>query len=229
MTGSFTIQSHSDGSVQYDGFALSVTCQTVTCPFIGNVHADAVTSGSAFLSWSVLGVSDTTTYDNLYLTYTNLSDSTSVTVTPTATDHMVLTGLDSNTTYSVGVFTVCSGFSTDTVFTTFTTKVLPCIVVDSVNSHNDTVGSGSATSSRLPSSAIYNYSLTEQIFLPDEIGGSGDIRALAVNATSILTARGNYKIYLGTTSQSTMSSMFTTNNLQLIYNEPSQMNADTTD
>ncbi|MBO7493465.1 MAG: C10 family peptidase, partial [Bacteroidales bacterium] len=66
------------------------------------------------------------------------------------------------------------------------------------------VGTGTATSSYLPSHSYYKYSLTQQIYTPAEIGTSGIIHSIAFYNDGTEKTR-NYDMYLVLTDQATFS------------------------
>ena len=66
------------------------------------------------------------------------------------------------------------------------------------------IGSGTATNSYLPSYSYYNYSLTQQLYTPDEIGTAGSITSVAFyNAGSEKTR--NYTVYMLNTNQASFA------------------------
>ena len=85
-----------------------------------------------------------------------------------------LEGLTAGTTYYARVRTSCGtmGFSDWTNTVTFTTSTEgPTTVVE--------IGDGTSTYYYLPVNMFYNYSLTQQIFTPDEIGTAGLIHSIS--------------------------------------------------
>ena len=67
-----------------------------------------------------------------------------------------------------------------------------------------TIGSGTTTNAWLPSHSYYKYSLTQQIYTADEIGGAGTINSIAFyNGGSEKTR--TYDIYLVNTEKSSFS------------------------
>ncbi len=67
------------------------------------------------------------------------------------------------------------------------------------------IGSGNVVRSDLPTNVNFNYSLTEQIYMEEEIGQAGDIYTIAFYNTSDAKTR-NIDIYMRLTDQSTFSS-----------------------
>ncbi len=68
-----------------------------------------------------------------------------------------------------------------------------------------TIGSGTTTNAWLPSHSYYKYSLTQQIYTADEIGGAGTINSIAFyNGGSEKTR--TYDVYLVNTEKSSFSS-----------------------
>ena len=67
------------------------------------------------------------------------------------------------------------------------------------------IGSGTATQSYLPTYNLYNYSLSEQIYTSDELGGSaGYINSISFHPVGAITR--NLKIYLANTDKETFTS-----------------------
>lgn len=64
-----------------------------------------------------------------------------------------------------------------------------------------TIGSGTATSSYLPTYSYYRYSLSEQIYTATEIGQAGTITAIAFKVSNSKTATRNVDIYMKTTDK----------------------------
>ena len=67
------------------------------------------------------------------------------------------------------------------------------------------IGSGNQTSVNLPTNVNFNYSLTEQIYMEEEIGQAGDIYTIAFYNTTYITTR-NLNIYMILTNETTFNS-----------------------
>ncbi len=67
------------------------------------------------------------------------------------------------------------------------------------------IGSGETTNNYLPSYNYYDYTLSEQIYTPDELGGAGSITSIAFYNAGEEKTR-TYDFYMKTTTKSTFSS-----------------------
>ena len=67
------------------------------------------------------------------------------------------------------------------------------------------IGSGTTANSYLPSYSFYNYSLTQQIYTADEIGGAGVINSISFYNSGSTKTR-NYTMYLVNTTKETFTS-----------------------
>ena len=218
-TGAFTIQYTSDGSGVGDGYALNIECQSLACPLATEIHTEQVSSGSAILGYTIMGVTDTNTYDDLTLILTSATDT--LTLHPTSDNTMVLTGLDSNTTYMAQIFTTCGGVEADTASCTFTTKALPCAVVDQAQTDTVQIGNGTNTSYYIPIGNFYNYSYTQQLISASELNGAMSIDGIDFQYaySSPSTSKTNVSIYMANVSQTSLSSSFVpySNSFTLVY------------
>ena len=114
-TGPLTLQFTSDGSVQYEGFALTVTCIPNTCPKPTGLTVSNVGTSSADLSWTPGGVEN-----SWIVEYKEASASTWTTDVANTTSHH-LTGLNSNTDYDVRVKADCGDETSTYETASFTT------------------------------------------------------------------------------------------------------------
>lgn len=72
---------------------------------------------------------------------------------------------------------------------------------------NVVIGSGTATNDELPSTSLFNYSLSQQIYTADEIGPAGTINSIAFyNAGSAQTR--NYDMYIVHTDKASFSGYY---------------------
>lgn len=87
-------------------------------------------------------------------------------------------------------------------------------------SGNTTIGSGSGTANGnfLPTSDFYNYSLTQQIYTPAEMGSAGTITAISFyyNSTTASNPR-NLTIYMTNTNSSTLSAWVAQSSSNIVY------------
>ena len=204
----FTVVFHSDNTVQYSGFQINVACRSIDCPYANEIHTEQVSAGSAVLGYTLVGVSDTSTYDDITLVLTSATDT--LTFSPTSDNQAVVTGLDSNTTYVAQLFTSCGGIATDAVTCTFTTKTLPCAAVDTSLTDTVQIGNGTNTSYYIPIGNFYNYSYTQQLILASELSGAMNISGLDFQYaySSPTTDKNNVSIYMANVSQTSLSGSF---------------------
>ena len=121
---------------------------------------------------------DTTLFENVAMPYT-------------------LTGLTQNTSYRVRVQALCGGdgesaWSNGTNF--MTAEECPDGMV--------CIGAGTATSSYVPVTTCYNYSLSQQIYTAAEIGEAGAILSIDFYSTNGATKARNFDIYMVSTDKS---------------------------
>ena len=216
MTGPITLQFHSDGSVVYSGFELYVNC--IAAPECAAVENLSVTTGpaSAVATWDEGFFGE---YTGATVEYKELGDSSWTTLPPVTSTYALITGLTPNTTYNLRVTTDCNGFSGNSATTNFTTGRFPCLIVDSSTVVNviDTIGQRTTTNNYFPSYSFYNYSLTQQIYTPDEIGHAGTINSLAFMMSTVNQQR-TYEIYMGHTSNATATQFINPSDLTCVYN-----------
>ena len=112
----------------------------------------------------------------------------------TTTNPYTFTGLTPNTPYSVKVRAVAGGESSAwSSATSFTTNEL-------CPDGKVCIGTGTATSSYIPTYSFYNYSLTQQIYTAEEIGAEGYILSVDFHCSGSLTR--TFDIYMVSTTKS---------------------------
>ena len=171
---------------------------------------DQIRGTSALVSWHSAPVGA----DSYTLEYSEhgLNNWSPVTVMGTL---YMLSGLTPETSYDVRVFSNCQIGDADTVSTTFLTE---CLSIDKVAFED-----GTSTTSYIPVSNSYNYSMSQQLFLADEMHNTPmEIKQIAFEYkyTVPTTAKTNVDIYLGHTTKSTFSGTsdwVTFSNLQKVY------------
>ena len=114
-TGPLTLTFYSDGTLQYDGFELFVTCATCTPP--ANLTVSNISSNSADITW-------TGTASSYLVQYMPANDSTWITQTVSNT-MLGLTGLSEHTEYTVIVSSDCDGSYSPGISINFTTTMIP--------------------------------------------------------------------------------------------------------
>ena len=118
-SGPLTLYFHSDGSVQYAGFAATVSCvEAPDCRTPYGLTANNITADEATITWTAEQGA------NIELYYKKNSESTWTVVTSsdfTTENSCLLTNLDPATTYSVYVANICTDTTLTTATITFTT------------------------------------------------------------------------------------------------------------
>ena len=187
----------SDDYYAAEGFKFYVSCEEVpdcTTPYgltateVGGNYADVVWNYNAALGEAA----------GFTLIVTNLGDSTSFNI-PVGGDvrSYAITGLNERTAYNVKLALDCP--NVDTVEITFTTG---CIVGGDLR-----VGTGTSTTSYLPTYTYYNYSLTQQIFTAAELESIDTILGFKFYMSSSgETPDRMWDVYFDTTSLSHYSS-----------------------
>ena len=141
--------------------------------------------------------------------------------------YYMMSNLTLATTYSVRVRALCENSTVSgwTESVSFTTNL--CVAID--DSEQDTILLGDAaatgTSYYIPLNNFYNYTYTQQLFTPAEVGGAQVFASLAFDYaySSTMTAKTNVSIYLGHSPDSTFAStnsMIPFDSLTLVYTGP---------
>ncbi len=163
-----------------------------SCMYPSNLVVDNIKGTSARVAWTPADGLDGT--ESFMVEYGESSDLNFNSMS-TSDNYVLLSGLSPNTEYEVMLYMLCSGGTSDTVSTTFTTGCL--------SGGPQTIGSGSATSYIYPINNYYSYSYSQQIYLSDEIGTSGEINTISFDyAYSNPYSSDDVVVYLGHTSQS---------------------------
>ena len=213
--GPITLYFYSDGSVVRDGFAIYVTCEDLPeCRDIQSVSVVATTTSSAYVTWE-MAVGTTPYPSSFVVTVTDSADNPVITTTVTEPFAM-LTGMTPNSNYTVSVVPSCDGGDGASVFADFSTADFGCLEIDTSTAFFDTIINGTSTSSYIPSYSTYNYSLTQQIFTPAEIGHGGGITSIYFQPSSYSVPR-TLEIYMGHCQQSTATSFLTPADLTMVY------------
>ena len=213
-SGPITLKWHTDGSVIYDGFELQIGC--MAAPECSPVDALTVnpTPTAALVTWQPGYYGN---YSGAMVEYKVDTADSWTALAPVTGNYAVITGLDPLTNYSVRVTTDCDGFMGGVATANFTTSNYGCLVADTTSSRTVTVGTGSSTTSYFPTYSCYNYSLSEQIFTPTELGGGGNLVSLTVTPTSVVSANRSVEIYMGHIAGNTLSDFVYPNDLTLVY------------
>ena len=177
-----------------------------TCSNPANLTVSNVTGTAATLSWTPAQYGSTG-----YTIQYGVAGQTPITVTTTGSQYM-LTGLTTNTTYDVKLVSNCSGGSSDTLYTDFTTLNFITCLQPSPNPLNIANTTLSATSTfQLPINTYYKYSYSQQIIPASEIGSTNTSTIITgigfyYDYTAPIAGKNNVKIYLAHRNTSTFAS-----------------------
>ena len=161
------------------------------CDMPSSLTMTSVQARTAVASWS----GGSGTYDVEYKAST--ASSWTQLLTNTTTTSRSIQGLNPGTSYQVRVRSLCNGATSSWRTTTFTTSQCPTVAV---------IGDGgSNTSSYIPSYSFFNYTLSQQIYTPCEIGGGGYINSISFYNNGTAYTR-TYDIYLKHTNKMNFSS-----------------------
>lgn len=139
------------------------------CPNPTNLTVDEISHNFARLSWNMAAGSAL----DYIIEYGPENSSVMNTMTVSNTGTCLLTGLDTNTVYEVYLMADCTS-EADTLQITFQT-LLPndsyCVLEDTTRPA--IVGTSSSTNYTIPVNNFYNYTYSQQIFTPAEVGAAG--------------------------------------------------------
>lgn len=119
--------------------------------------------------------------------------------------------LNPQSSYDVRVYSNCDLSSADTLTATFVTG---CLAGGDI-----TIGSGTTTSTYLPSYSFYKHGYSQQIFTASEMGGPNTLNSVSLYMVNLSQQR-NFSIYLMHTSATTASDWLPASNAQLVYSGP---------
>ena len=188
----------------YSGLSTPVSFTTLPlCTSPRNLSVSQITGSSALVSWdeAIIGAVD---YTVEYTEY-GMNNWMPTVVNGTST---LLAGLMPQTQYSVRVSSNCTTSSAAAVNATFTTR---CLTGGTVQ-----IGSGTSTSSYLPSYSQSTRSYSQQIFKKEELGAAGTIDTLSIEMSSADSAR-SVSIYLMHTSATNIFSWIPASGAQQVY------------
>ena len=222
-SGSLTLHFHSDGSLVYEGFVLTVSCVPNTCPMPTGLAASNVGSTTADLTWTPGG-----TETSWIVGYKESSASTWITDVATTTSYQI-TGLNALTAYDVRVQADCGADSSFYATTTFTTTGAPATCNTptglAVNNVTTTTATASWTAGGTENSWNVQY----------KAASASNWQSATANATSYtmtgLTPNTAYQVRVqancgaGNTSDWTTAVSFTTNQEQQTCPAPTNLTA----
>ena len=172
---------------------------TTTCAVPTGLAASDVTNSTVTLSWN--NASGLMGWVVVYGTYDDFTNGTYQMVA-TSTNSLEIEGLDPYTTYYANVYARCTenDYSNGTSYINFTTKCPDGgdIVLGDLNN--------ASTTNYLPTYHYYNYSLTEQIFTADELGGANTFSSISFYVYTAKSTTRNVDIYLVETDKADFTS-----------------------
>ncbi|MBR6440833.1 MAG: fibronectin type III domain-containing protein, partial [Bacteroidales bacterium] len=191
-----------------------------SCPNPVNVDIQAVSSSSAYATWTYAAGYETVP-DAYRLTLVGADNVVDTIITGITATNYTITGLTPGTEYSIRVESECEGSYSEAASATFKTVSLACLMIDSttITQVIDTIGNGTATDSYFPYYTLYNYCVTQQIYTAEEIGHAGTISKLAFNMSSVGNPTRTVEIYMGHTNVASTTDWLTTN-LTQVYSGP---------
>ena len=210
-SGPLTIAFTSDGSGNYSGFQLLLGCaEAPTCAEVQNITVESVAGRSASLAWSYNEnvINHPTSFVIELYDENGLVDSYTTTET-----YYLLSQLNPETEYGALIFSYCQdGSIGDADSVAFKTKCL--------NEVSISIGNGTTSTGYMPTYVYYNYSYTQQLFEPSELQGAASIQNVSFLQLSNYTTTRNLKIYLGNTTQASLSpsTAIPNSDMTLVYN-----------
>ena len=176
-----------------------------TCYPPVNVTISQVTGTSAMISWedAFYGANDYT------VEYSIAGEENWNTQVVDGT-LLMLSNLQPNTAYDVMVYSNCDLGTADTIEIDL---VSSCLIGGVL-----AIGDGTNTSSYYPTNSCYNYSYTQQLFTPSELGAASDINSVSFKTTQLASATRSLSIYMMHTNASNISSGVDASAAQMVYN-----------
>ena len=192
----------------------SATTTTLpSCDVLTNVAVNA-TVNAAIFSW---GHSVSDPECQALVEWRQEGDASWTTAGTATGTTMPISGLTAGTSYEARLAAICSNGDTSAwTNLAFSTGTYACSMIDSTNMTTDTTSNGTATSDYILSYSFYNYSYTQQIYTPDEVGAAGPIISIQAMPSAVSSQR-TYEIYLGHVSQTTATAWLNPSDLTLVY------------
>ena len=174
-------------SWKYTSFTTLSACDPIVSLTVSDITTDGATAtweaGDQETSWQVVIKTSS---------YTPTDEDEIITVDePTYT----FSALEGSTIYYVFVRANCDEtYHSAWTYTNFTT-------LEACPDNMVCIGSGTSTNSYLPTYTYYNYSLTQQIYTPEEIGQAGTIESIDFYKKGTNSANRNLSIYMVSTEK----------------------------
>ena len=202
MAPQFSGPAYNEGYV--DNIILDVA---PACSPVNHLQVSNVAGSSALISWEdgVLGVTS-----DYVLEYSEHGLDSWTTITGIVNTSYTLSGLNPQTHYDVRVMANCGSDASTWQTVDFTTH---CLAGGDIE-----IGDGSSTTYSIPVNTYYNHSYVQELYLASEIGATGDINSISFHYIySTAQTKSPVTIYLGTTSQNTLSSWVPVSNMQQVF------------
>ena len=201
-TGSITLYFESDGSVNYDGFQVNVSCVSNPCP-IENLAQDinVIASDALAVTWTGSAQSYEVAYGPTGI------DIDSATIFNTTTNSATITGLAPVTTYDIYVRALCNSGDTGLWMKVVLTTAL-CDGSIEVLNYVDSTQSTSTSSYSPIGYSYYNYSYVQTIIPAERLTDlTGEINAFAFNPanTTAGTHFTNMTVWMANVTESDLS------------------------
>ncbi|MCR4681392.1 MAG: fibronectin type III domain-containing protein, partial [Bacteroidales bacterium] len=168
------------------------------CSPVSNLEVDEITGSSAQLTWEAGHFGTAESYT---LEYSVRDEDNWTTIDDIEGTTYLLGSLEPTTYYVVRVRMNCDNLTEgDWTTVTFRTN---CLLGGDVQ-----IGESTSSNTLLPSYSLYNYSLTEQIFTAEELGGHNTFHSISFQIQTANAPTRNWSIYLMPTSSTSLSSSF---------------------
>ena len=190
------------GTTAYCGIDNIAIRQIPNCNSPINVAASDVTNSTAVITWTERTNPAATNWTLKYGTAGFDPENAGTTVAVSTTPSYELTGLDAYTYYDVYVRAECSAIENSEWSGVYTFRTVCPDGGDMI------IGDVTATttSNYLPEYHFYNYSLSEQIFTAEELGGANTFSTISFYVTTAKATTRNVDVYLVETDKAAFAS-----------------------
>ena len=176
-----------------------------TCLVPNNLAVSNVTAIGATLTWNERALS--TQWEVKYGSQGFDPDENGISIIVNANPTLNLDYLEASTAYDVYVRAICNpeGPTEWSQGASFTTSGYPCISYGTPGPEETiTIGDGTTTDTYLPANSLYDYSISQQIYTPEDIGGAGVINSIGFEFVGVVAR--SAEIYLVESNKSSFSS-----------------------
>ncbi len=196
------------GSIYNQGYIDNLILDVApACSPVNNLEVSNVAGSSALITWEDGVLGETSDY---VLEYSEYGLDSWTTITGIVNTSYTLSGLNPETHYDVRVMANCGSDASTWQTVDFTTH---CLAGGDIE-----IGDGSSTTYSIPVNTYYNHSYVQELYLASEIGTAGDINSISFHYIySTAQTKSPVTIYLGTTSQSTLTTWVPVANMQQVF------------